>query len=405
MKKTSRVLASILLLVFVTGLLGGCSSGSKNKPAEETAAGNDVIKIASVTPLSGSQAALGENIKLGAQMAFDESKAEIEKLGFKMVFAPQDDQADPKVGVAVAQKLIADKDILAVDGHFNSGVAIPSSEIYAKDNLCMVSPANTAVGITDRKLPCVNRICARDDVQGPLGADFAAKDLGAKKIFVVHDKTTYGQAIADEVKARAPKAGMEVAGYEGITAGESDFSAVLNKVAVVKPDVLYFGGIYPEGSLIIKQMKDKGITAKFIGPDGMDDPEVVKIAGAAAIGNFYTSPAADISRTPEGKAWVDSFKSKFGKDPSNWSAYGYDAMKVIIAGIKNAIEANGGKKPSRQQVSEAVRAVKDLQGITSTISFDEKGDNLGAKLYVAEFKEAKYPPTVVKEITASQFTK
>lgn len=397
LRRKSKLLVYVLLLTFTLGMLGGCAS--KAKTTDDSAAAN-VIKIASVTPLSGSQAALGEQIKLGAQMAFDEKKAEIEKLGFKLEFAPQDDQADPKIGVAVAQKLLADKDVLAVDGHFNSGVAIPSSEIYAKDNLCMVSPANTAVGITDRKLPSVNRICARDDVQGPLGADFAAKDLGAKKIFIIHDKTTYGQAIADEVKKQAPVDGMEVVGYEGITPGESDFSGVLNKVAVVKPDVVYFGGIYPEGSLLIKQMSDKGIKAKFIGPDGMDDPEEVKIAGNAVIGTFYTSPAADVSRTPAGKAWVDSFTAKFGKAPSNWSAYGYDAMNVILEGIKNAITANGGKKPSRLQVSTAVRAVSGLQGITSVISFDDKGDNKGAKLYVAEFKEAKYPPTVVKEVNA-----
>ncbi len=401
LRKKSRVVVYVVLLAFALGMLGGCAS----KTQTTGGAAANVIKIASVTPLSGSQAALGEQIKLGAQMAFDEQKAEIEKLGFKLEFAPQDDQADPKIGVAVAQKLVADKDVLAVDGHFNSGVAIPSSEIYAKDNLCMVSPANTAVGITDRKLPSVNRICARDDVQGPLGADFAAQDLGAKTIFIIHDKTTYGQAIADEVKARAPKDNLEVVGYEGITAGESDFSAVLNKVAVIKPDVVYFGGIYPEGSLIIKQMADKGIKTKFIGPDGMDDPEVVKIAGNACIGAFYTSPAADISRTPEGKAWVDSFKAKFGKEPSNWSAYGYDAMNVIMEGIKKAIVANDGKKPTRQQVSEAVRAVSGLKGITSVISFDEKGDNKGAKLYVAEFKEAKYPPTVVKEVNAGEFVK
>lgn len=396
-RKKSKILVLVLLVVFSIGMLGGCASN--------TTSSSNVIKIASVTPLSGAQAALGEQIKLGAQMAFDEKKGELEQLGFKVEFAPQDDQADPKVGVAVAQKLLADKDVLAVDGHFNSGVAIPSSEVYAKDNLCMVSPANTAVEITDRRLSSVNRICARDDVQGPLGADFAAQDLGAKTLFIVHDKTTYGQGIADEVKARAAQDGLEVVGYEGITAGESDFSAVLNKVAVVNPDVVYFGGIYPEGSLLIKQMRDKAITAKFIGPDGMDDPEIVKIAGDNVIGAYYTSPAADISRTPEGKAWVDSFKAKFGKEPSNWSAYGYDAMNVIIEGIKNAINANGGKKPSREQVSTAVRAINGLQGLTSVISFDDKGDNKGAKLYVAEFKEAKYPPTVVKEINAGEFVK
>jgi ABC-type branched-chain amino acid transport systems, periplasmic component len=394
--KKSKAVVYVVLLTFALGMLGGCAS----KPKTASNSGANVIKIASVTPLSGSQAALGEQIKLGAQMAFDEQKDSIEKLGFTLEFAPQDDQADPKVGVAVAQKLIADPDVLAVDGHFNSGVAIPSSEIYAKDNLCMVSPANTAVGITDRKLPNVNRICARDDVQGPLGADFAAKDLGAKTIFLIHDKTTYGQSIADEVKAQAATDGMQVVGYEGITQGESDFSGVLNKVAVVNPDVVYFGGIYPEGSLLIKQMADKGIKAKFIGPDGMDDPEGVKIAGNAVIGTYYTSPAADISRTPTGKAWVDSFTAKFGKAPSNWSAYGYDAMNVIIEGLKKAIVDNGGKKPTRLQVSTAVRAVSGLQGLTSVISFDDKGDNKGAKLYVAQYKEAKYPPTVVKEVNA-----
>jgi branched-chain amino acid transport system substrate-binding protein len=246
----------------------------------------------------------------------------------------------------------------------------------------------------------VNRICARDDVQGPLDADFAAKDLAAKTIFIIQDKTTYGQGIADEVKAQAAVDGMTVLGYEGITAGESDFSAVLNKVAVAKPDVVFFGGMFPEGSLLIKQMNDKGIKSKFLGPDGMDDPEVINIAGNAAIGTYYSSPAADISRTPAGKAWLDKFTAEFGKAPSNWTAYGYDAMNVIMQGIKNAIVANGGKKPTRLQVSTAVRAINGFQGLTSLISFDDKGDNKGAKLYVAEFKTATYPPTVVKEVDA-----
>jgi branched-chain amino acid transport system substrate-binding protein len=397
--KKYKLIALLGSALFAILLLAGCGGQQSNSSSDK------VIKVASVTPLSGSQAALGENIKLGAQMAFDERKAEIEKMGFQFQFTPQDDQADPKIGVSVAQKLIADKDVLAVDGHWNSGVAIPSSEVYAKENLCMVSPANTAVQITDRRLANVSRICARDDVQAPLGADFAMKDLGAKKFFIIHDKTAYGQAIADEFKKRAVENGADIAGFEGITAGESDFSAVLNNVAATKPDVVYFGGIYPEGSLLIKQMKEKGIIAKFIGPDGMDEAEVIKIAGTSAIGAYYTSPAADITRTEEGKEWAKRFKDKFGKDPGNWSAYGYDAMNVIIEGLKNAIQSNGGKKPTRQQVCEAVRKIQGFKGISSTITFDDKGDNKGAKLYIAEFKEAKYPPEVIKEINAGDYLK
>jgi branched-chain amino acid transport system substrate-binding protein len=181
---------------------------------------------------------------------------------------------------------------------------------------------------------------------------------------------------------------------------------VTNRLKVgssVKPDVVYFGGIYPEGSLLIRQMSEKGIKAKFMGPDGMDNAEVVKIAGNAAIGTCYSSPAADIARTPEGKDWVKRFQAKFNKEPGNWSAYGYDSMTVIIEGLKNAINKNGGKMPTRKQVCEAVRATKDLQGVTSVITMDAKGDNMGAKLYISEFKEAKYPAVVVKEIAAKDF--
>lgn len=398
LRKSSKLIVFALILTLMATVLVGCG---QSKTGTQDAA--NLIKIASVTPLSGSQAAIGEDIKLGAQMAFDEKKAELEKLGFKVEFAPQDDQADPKIGVTVAQKLIADKSFLAVVGHFNSGVAIPSSEIYNKDNLCMVSPGTTNPDVTDRKLPSVNRICARDDVQGPMGADFVKNDLGAKTVFVIHDKTTYGQGIAQEFQKRADKIGLKVAGFEGITAGESDFSGVLNKIASVKPDAVYFGGIYPEGSLLIRQMNEKGIKAKFMGPDGMDNAEVVKIASDAAIGTFYSSPAADIARTPEGKDWVARFKAKYNKEPGNWSAYGYDSMTVIIEGIKSAIEKNGSKLPTRVQVGEAIRATKDLQGVTSVITFDAKGDNMGAKLYISEFKEAKYPAVVVKEIAAKDF--
>jgi branched-chain amino acid transport system substrate-binding protein len=140
-----------------------------------------------------------------------------------------------------------------------------------------------------------------------------------------------------------------------------------------------------------------------MGPDGMDNAEVVKIAGNAAIGTFYSSPAADIERTPEGKDWVNRFKAKYNKAPGNWSAYGYDSMTVVIEGIKSAIDKNGGNLPTRVQVCEAIRATKELQGITSVITLDQKGDNIGAKLYISEFKEATYPAVVVKEIAAKDF--
>ncbi|RJX16832.1 MAG: branched-chain amino acid ABC transporter substrate-binding protein [Desulforudis sp.] len=396
-------MALLLVVALVTLLAVGCGGGA-TEPNDGGQA-LEVIKVASVSPLSGPQAGMGEPIKLGAQMALEEQKAEFEALGFKLELSPQDDQADPKVGVTVAQKLIADKNVLVVVGHLNSGVAIPASEVYVKDNLCQVSPANTATAITDRELPIVNRIVARDDAQGPAGADFATNDLGAKKVFVIHDKTTYGQGVADEFKKQVEANGVQVVGYEGITAGESDFSAVLNAVAAAKPDVVYFGGMYPEGSLLAKQMKEKDIAAKFIGPDGMYDPKVIEIAGEAAIGVYCTSVAGDVTLTEVGRAWADRYQAKFGQAPGSFAAYGYDATNVALEAIKQAIAANGGEKPSRLQVTEVARAIQDFKGVATDVTFNVRGDNKDAKVFIYEFTEMKFPAPIVKEIVAGDYLK
>ncbi|GIM28012.1 branched chain amino acid ABC transporter substrate-binding protein [Clostridium polyendosporum] len=398
MKKKTFIFGLIATMT-VSSMLGACGK------ADSASSGSQVVKIATCTPLSGSQAAIGESIKNGAQMALEERVEEFKKLNIDLKLAAQDDQADPKLGVSIAQKLIVDKDVLGVVGHFNSGVAIPASEIYKKENLSMVSPANTGVAVTERGLESVNRICTRDDVQGPAAADFALKNLGARTAFVIHDKTTYGQGVADEFKKTFETNGGNIVGYEGITAGESDFNGVLNKVSSVKPDVVYFGGIYPEGSLIIKQMKEKNIEAKFIGPDGMDSSEVVKIAGESAVGVYYTSMSADVTVTDAGKEWAKKYEAKLGKAPENWSIYGYDAMNVMLDGIKKAIEDNDGKKPSREQVVKSVRAIKGFEGVATKVTFNSKGDNEDAVMYVCQFKEAKYPSTVVKSIKAKDYLK
>ena len=393
-----KLLALFTASVFVAATMTGCALPTGS-------ASGGVIKVASVTPLSGSQAAVGESIKNGAQMALDERVEEFKAKGFTLQFAPQDDQADPKVGVSVAQKLIVDDDLLAVVGHWNSGVAIPSSEVYAQGNLAMVSPANTATDVTDRGLANVNRICARDDAQGPAGADFLFNEMGCKSVFILQDKTTYGQGVADEVKKRFEEIGGTVLGYEGITPGESDFSAVEEKIRASGADAVYFGGIYPEGSLIIKQLKEKGIDVKFLGPDGMDSAEVINIAGDAAIGSYYTSLASDISGTEAGAAFVSKYTEKFKKAPEAYASYGYDAMNVTLDGILAAAEANGGKKPTREQVVTAVRATKDFKGLATNVTFNSIGDNTEATVYVLTFEEAKYPASVAKSIPAAGYLK
>jgi len=399
-KKLFTVISVICIMALVVSFgLSGC--GKKAGTGGQDAGGDNIIKIASVSPLSGPQAAFGDSVRMGVEMAIEENKAEMEKAGFKVEFTPQDDQGDPKMGVAIAQKLVTDPNVLAVAGHMNSGVTIPASEVYAKANLAMYTPIATNPQITDRGLKNVGRVCGRDDVQGASAAQFAFDTLKSKSAFIVHDKTAYGQGIAEEFKKKAEALGMKVLGFDGVTPGEVDFSAVVNKIVQAKPDVVYHGGTYTEGGLILKQMREKGSKAQYIGCDGDDSSEMVKIAGKYVVGSYYTSMASDVGRTPEGKDWMARFEKKFSKQPEAYATYSYDAGLAIMKGIQQAITDNGGKKPTRDQIVEAMRKV-EAKGVTAQITFNENGDNSNAKSFVLQFTAEKYPGDVVAEINLNK---
>src|SRR6266498_3230412 len=234
--RTRHLLVALTVLALVLPVTSFTDAQSKG-----------TIKIASQSPLSGGQAALGEGIKLGAQLAVEKGKANLEKMGYKVEFVPFDDQAKPDVGVGNAKNIISDKDILAVIGHLNSGVAIPSSEVYKEVSVTMISPANTNPVVTDRGYPNVNRVCGRDDVQGVVGSEFAAGTLKVKSVSIVHDKTQYGQSVAEFFKADSEKKGVRVLGFEG-TEEKSNFDPILTPIKAKNPDVIYFGGIYDQAA-------------------------------------------------------------------------------------------------------------------------------------------------------------
>lgn len=359
----------------------------------------EVIKVASASMLSGPQSSLGEMIKLGAQLAVDEAQASFIALGFDLQFAPQDDQAQPDVGVAVARRLVNDPDVLALVGHFNSGVTIPTSEVYKDFDLAMVSPGSTNPRVTERGLNNVNRVCGRDDVQGPVGAEFAVNNLKAQRILVVHDKTAYGQGVAEAFRKKAGELGAKVVGFIG-TEEKTNFKSLLLQMRVLKPDLLYFGGIYDQAGVLLKQMRENGVTAAFLGPDGMESSALVDIAQGAVVGAHYTTVAGPVEKYPLAKAFVEQFTAKHGRAPEAYALYAYDAAKVVLAAIESAIAANGGKKPSRKQVMEAVRASK-VDGLTGPIAFDSRGDREKADYWVVRFDEARYPGVSVTSVTAS----
>lgn len=364
-----------------------------------TRADNQVIRIATCCPLSGAQAGLGEYIKLGAQMAVEEAQPRFAELGFNLQLFPQDDQATPDVGVAVANRLVNDASVLGVVGHFNSGVAIPASEVYKDYHLAMVSPANTNPKVTDRRYANVSRICGRDDVQGPVGAEFAVNELKAQRIFIVQDKTAYGQGVAEAFRDKAKALGANIVGFTG-TEEKSNFSTIVRLIQVHKPDLVYLGGIYDQAGVLVKQMREKRIEAVFMGPDAFDSSEFVKIAQDASAGTIYTTVAGPIDQFPAAKDFASNFEAQFHRAPESFAPYAYDAANVVIAALEAAIRANNGARPSRQAVCTAIRAVT-MDGITGKIAFDAKGDRLTSDYYIVKLETASYPGKAIKVISSA----
>ena len=363
------VIASLVALAMVLPMASIADAQSKG-----------TIKIATQSPLSGGQAALGEGIKLGTQLAIEKFKGPLEKAGFKVELVPFDDQAKPDVGVANAKNVIADKDIMAVIGHLNSGVAIPSSEVYKEQNLAMISPANTNPTVTDRGYPNVYRVCGRDDVQGVVGSEFAAGTLKAKSVYIIHDKTTYGQGVAEFFKADAEKKGIKVLGFEG-TEEKSNFDPIITPMKAKNPSLVYFGGIYEQAAPFFKQAREKGVKAKFMGPDGLDSSDLTKIAGKTVVGMNYTSVAGPVSVYPQAKQFAEEYKKKFSKNPEPFAAQAYDATAIAIKAIEAATK--GGKAPTRDAVTAAIRDVR-YNGITGSVEFDAKGDPKKALYFVLQ---------------------
>nr|WP_318541017.1 branched-chain amino acid ABC transporter substrate-binding protein [Terribacillus saccharophilus] len=373
------------------GFLAACG----NTESASDGGGNETVKIALQAPMSGGSATLGEAIKNGAAMAVEEEKADFEEAGFSLELVEYDDQGDPQKGVSNAQIIGSDQEVYGVVAHLNSGVFIPSSEVYERYNIPSVSPASTATDVTDRNLKSVNRIVARDDFQGPAGAEYAVQEIGAKKIFVINDKTAYGQGLATAFAEAAAEEGAEIVGEAGITVGEKDFNGVLNQVSSADPDLVYFGGLYSEGGLLIKQARDNGIDAAFMGGDGLDSSTLVEIAGDTVNNVYLTSVAGDSSATEFAK----NYEEEYGAKPESFSIYGYDSAKVLMEGILDAAKENGGKLPAKDKVAAAVRAIDDYEGEMTQVSFDDKGDNEFAKIFIYKFDEASYPAKIQGEIS------
>lgn len=395
-----RFSAKFLVLLLVTALLVACAPApepttapvaTEAAPQEAApaaapaAASGALIKIATQSPLSGPQSALGSALKNGAQLALEQKKANLEALGFSVELVPYDDQANADTGLANAKQVVADPAVLCVVGHLNSGVMIPASEEYHTANLSVISPSATNPIVTDRGYAEVNRVVGRDDVQGVVAEQFAREQLGVKSLYIVHDKTSYGQGVAEFLRQAAEQNGLQVLGFEG-TEEQSNFDSILTPIIATNPDLVYFGGVYSQAGIFFKQARDKGITAQFMGPDGMDVPELATLGGDAVLGMYYTSIAGPPSEYPATAQFMQDYEARFGEKPQPFTAQSFDAMSLCLAAIEQAVQENGGAMPTRAQVTTALRSLQDFPGVTGAITFNAKGDPMQSIYFILQVK-------------------
>ncbi len=345
----------------------------------------DFIEIGFVAPLTGDQAYVGVGVLQGAQMAVEDANIKGPIFGnTKLKLVPLDDQHNPTQAVLAANKLAADPDVVGVIGHFNSSCTKAASAIYHEARMVQITPASTNPDISRQGFDTFFRICATDDVQGPAAADFVFSKLGLRKISIIDDKTTYGKGLADQFDKKFESLGGTVLSHDGITQGEKDFTPLLTKVKSLEPQLIFFGGIYPELSLLIKQSRKLGLRAPWMGGDGVFDVTLIKlVTPSLSEGTYSTMLGVDPHTLPEAKDFVTRYEARYGEIGS-FSAYGYDAVNVLIEAIRRA------GKNDREAVLREVRNTKDFGGVFGRINFDEKGDAVGKSVGIFKVENGKF---------------
>ena len=370
-KSRGFLLVGFVLSAFF--LAGGCG---KREPA---------VKIGFAGPLTGDQAAQGLDMLHGAELAVEEANAAGPILpGYKVELAAMDDSRSPAQAVTVAKKLAADPEGLAVVGHLNSSCTKPASAVYHEAKMLHINPVSSNPEISRQGFENFYRVCSTDDLQGPAGEQFAVRRLGAKRVFVIDDMTTYGRGLSNEFVKAAKAGGAQVLGQEGITQGEKDFSPLLTKIKSLAPDLIYFAGMYPEGALLMRQRLELNIPAKFMGGDGLFEPTLIQLATAqAADGVYITTLGGDIHQVPSAAEFVRSYEAKYGHMGA-YAAYSYEATRLAI----DVIRRSGAK--NREAVLAAMKGLKQYHGILGIHSFDARGDTTIRTIGIYTVRDGKF---------------
>ena len=339
------------------------------------------IVIATAGPMTGQYASFGAQMKAGAEMAVADINAAGGVNGEQLTLEIGDDACDPKQAVAVANQF-AGQGVQFVAGHFCSGSSIPASAVYAEEGILMISPASTNPVFTDdRPGPGVFRMCGRDDQQGDVAGQFLVDNFADKKVAFIHDKTAYGQGLADATMAAYEEAGGKPALYEAYTAGEKDYTALVSKLKAEGVGVLYVGGYHTEAGLIVRQMREQGMDTVLVSGDALVTDEYWAITGEAGEGTLMTfSP--DPRKNPDAAPLVEKFRAK-GVEPEGYVLYTYAAVQAWADAVKTA---------GSTDFDPVVKALNEgtFKTVLGESTFDDKGDVKLPGYVVYEWKAGAY---------------
>lgn len=387
----TKQISLVLLPLAAAAMLMACGQKEEKKaeaPAAPAAsASNDgavIVKIGHAAPLTGQIAHLGKDNENGARLAVEEVNQAGLEIGGKKVkleLVAEDDAADPRTGTTVAQKLV-DAKIVAMVGHLNSGVSIPTSKIYSDAGVVQISPSSTNPEYTRQGFKTTYRVLANDTQQGPALADYAKKSLKAQTVAIVDDATAYGKGLADEFEKKAKASGIKVVAREATNDKATDFKAILTKMKGVKPDVIMYGGMDATGGPFAKQAKELGITSKIVAGDGLCTEKLYELAGDSVANIVCSQAGPDLSKMPKGAEFDAKYKKRFNASIQNYAPFTYDAVMVIV----DAMKRSNSTEPAK--ILAAMPSTQ-YQGVIGNVSFDNKGDLKEGIITLYDYKDKK----------------
>jgi len=370
-----------------SGTTGGGTGGSAGK----------TVKIGVIAPLSGDLSALGKGIQHSVELAVKQANDTNAIPGWKISVEAVDDEGKAEVGKNGATKLASDDQVIGVVGNLNSSVSQQTQPVFSAAKITQISPANTNPSLTKgadtaspkRAYPTYFRTCTTDAVQGPFAAQYLISK-GIMKVATIHDKKTYGQGLVDAFSAEFKKGGGTIVAAETINPDESNYQAVVSKVAPSAPQAVYYGGEFPQAGPLSQQMKNAGLNVPLMGGDGIFDPKYIDLAGANATNDLATSVGAPTDSSPAGKKFLSEYQAAGYADPSAaYGGYSYDAATAIITAMKSSLASASDVKSAREATTTAVGKVS-FDGVTGKVAFDQFGDTTSKILTVYKVTGGKW---------------